>query len=46
VLLDQSCPRTEGPRFIVSRFAPLDSDLHSLPPSAWRSGNLPSVTVA
>jgi hypothetical protein len=28
VLLDQSCPRTEGPRFIVSGLAPLDTDFH------------------
>lgn len=28
VKLDQPRPRTEGPRFIVSRFAPLDSHLH------------------
>ena len=29
----QSRPRTEGPRFIVSRLAPLDPDLHPRPPS-------------
>src|SRR5260221_12919169 len=28
VFLFQHCPRTEGPRLIVSRLAPLDSDLH------------------
>ena len=31
VTLFQHCPRTEGPRFIVSRLAPLDSYLHLLP---------------
>src|SRR5439155_24528721 len=33
VKLNQLCPRTEGPRFIVSGLAPLDSDLHLHPPS-------------
>ena len=32
VKLNQPRPRTEGPRFIVSRLAPLDRDLHSRPP--------------
>ena len=32
VSLNQPCPRTEGPRFIVSRLAPLDPDFHLRPP--------------
>ena len=32
VKLNQPRPRTEGPRFIVSRLAPLDPDLHLRPP--------------
>jgi hypothetical protein len=32
ILLNQFCPRTEGARFIVSRLAPLDGDLHLDPP--------------
>src|SRR2546423_5292857 len=28
ILLDEPVPRTEGTRFIVSRLAPLDADLH------------------
>jgi hypothetical protein len=33
VKLNQARPRTEGPRLIVSRLAPLDSNLHLHPPS-------------
>jgi hypothetical protein len=33
VSLNQPRPRTEGPRFIVSRLAPLDPDFHLRPPS-------------
>ena len=42
VTLNQSRPRTEGPRLVVSGLAPLDSDLHLRPPRFVTVNPLPS----